>query len=583
MANLNYYFSKTTRTMVPLNRWDVAALCLIFGAIALLAIGTKQMAAPYSLGQALPISLAPSYLPDYALRSVLRMFFALFFAFLFTFTVGTWAAKSKRAERFLVPMIDILQSVPILGVMSITIVGFIALFHGSLLGPECAAIFAVFFSQVWNMTLSFYQSLRTVPGDLLEAAAMLHLSPWQRFWRIEVPFSMPALLWNTMMSMSGSWFFVVASEAISVSNQEIKLPGIGSYIALAIQNANGWAVVYAILAMLIVILLYDQLLFRPLVQWAEKFKTDGGSSQDIGASWVTRVLQRTYALQYFFHFFSYLAEIWVNFPLFRHKLVTAKPKKPQVNHFFAKFSEILVFIAVVVAITALVTFILKNITIPEVLHVFVLGFCTALRVIAVIIICSVIWVPIGVWIGMRPDVARIAQPIVQFLAAFPAYLLFPVVVILIVKFSLNVEIWVTPLLILGTQWYVLFNVVAGTMAIPKELHLAAANMGVRGLLRWRRLILPAIFPYYITGAITAGGGAWNTSVVAEVVSWGSTTLTATGLGAYISHYTATGNMPHIALGIGVMSLLVVLLNRLFWRPLYRTAISRYRLEMGVSG
>lgn len=567
--------------MVPLNRWDIAAICIIFGLIALIAIGTKQMAAPYSLGQTLSISLSPANLPDYALRSVLRMFFALFFAFLFTFTVGTWAAKSRRAERFLIPMIDILQSVPILGVMSITIVSFIALFHGSLLGPECAAIFAVFFSQVWNMTLSFYQSLRTVPADMLEAAAMLHLSPWQRFWRIEVPFSMPALLWNTMMSMSGSWFFVVASEAISVANQEIKLPGIGSYIALAIEKADGWAVIYAITAMLVVILLYDQLLFRPLVYWAEKFKTDGGTNQDVASPWITRLLRRTYALQYFWQFFSYLAEMWVNFPLFKSKVRTGPPKRQ--SHFVARMSEILIFLAVIVTLGALITFILKNVTITEVLHAFVLGFCTALRVIAVIIICTIIWVPIGVWIGMRPDVARFAQPIIQFLAAFPAYLLFPVVVILIVKFSLNVEIWITPLLILGTQWYVLFNVIAGTTAIPKELHLAAANMGVRGLLRWRRLLLPAIFPYYITGAITAGGGAWNTSVVAEVASWGSTTLTATGLGAYIVHYTNTGDVPHIALGIGVMSLLVVLLNRLFWRPLYRIAINRYRLEMGVSG
>src|SRR5579862_4377499 len=254
------------------NYWDMVALLLVLGVIAVLAWVAKQMAVPYELGQAIPISLDPHHLPGYALRTVLRMLVALFFSLLFTFTFATWAAKSKRAERIIIPLIDILQSVPILGFLSISVVGFIRLFPGSLLGPECAAIFAIFTSQAWNMALGFYQTVRSVPTELNEAANMFHLSAWQRFWRIDVPFSMPGLLWNMMMSMSAGWFFVVASEAVSVANQQIMLPGVGSYIAVAINAMDLHAIGYAILTMFVVILIYDQLLFRPLVAWADKFK-----------------------------------------------------------------------------------------------------------------------------------------------------------------------------------------------------------------------------------------------------------------------------------------------------------------------
>ena len=264
MALRTYSKNEATNWPTP-NYWDLIALCLIFGLLILLGWTAAQMTVPYNVGQQLTISLKPKMLPVYALRTVLRMFIALFCSLLFTFVFGTWAAKSKRAERIIIPLIDILQSVPVLSFLSISVAGFIALFRGSLLGPECAAIFAIFTSQVWNMTLSFYQSVKTAPKDLREAATIYHLSPWRKFWRIEVPFAMPGLLWNMMMSMSGSWFFVVAAEAISVSNQSINLPGIGSYIAVAIQHADKHAIFYAISTMLIVILMYDQFLFRPLL------------------------------------------------------------------------------------------------------------------------------------------------------------------------------------------------------------------------------------------------------------------------------------------------------------------------------
>ncbi len=556
------------------------ALLLALGFIMALAWEAKQMIAPYQLGQSIAISLDPSYLPGYALRTVSRMLIALMISLLFTFTFATWAAKSRRAERIIIPVIDILQSIPILGFLSIAIVAFIALFPQSMLGPECAAIFVIFTSQAWNMALGFYQTVRSVPADLTEAAQAFHLSAWQRFWRIEVPFSMPGLLWNAMMSMSAGWFFVVASEAVTVSNQQILLPGIGSYIAVAINAKDMHAIAYAILAMFIVILVYDQLLFRPLVAWAEKFKAEQQASEVAVNSWVIDLFHRTRLLRSFGRkmtdFFSFMVNVaWLR----------SKPKKYLVRnhsssyeHIVGYFFDYLLWIIVLSIIGFLIYSIWENFPFSTVSHVVMLGLITGLRVLTMIILCSLFWIPIGVWIGLRPGVAQMIQPIAQFLAAFPANLLYPIVVVLIVKYNLSVNIWVTPLMILGVQWYILFNVVAGASVLPKELLQVADNLGLNTWLRWRRLILPGIFPYFITGAITAAGGAWNASIAAEVVSWGNDKLVADGLGAYITQHTLKGEFAQTALGIGVMCILVLTFNRLVWRPLFVLAQSRYHLD-----
>ncbi len=560
------------------NFWDMVALLFALGLIALLAWDAKQMSAPYHLGQPVTISLDPQHLPGYALRTVLRMLIALFFSLLFTFIFGTWAAKSKRAGRIIIPIIDICQSIPILGFLSVAIVGFISLFPGSMLGPECAAILAIFTSQAWNMALGFYQTVRSVPVELREAANMFHLSAWQRFWRIDVPISMPGLLWNMMMSMSAGWFFVVASEAVSVSNQQIMLPGIGSYIAYAIQTMNMTAIGYAILTMFIVILIYDQFLFRPLVAWAEKFKAEQVATEHEPRSWVIDLLHRTRMLRFLGLQLGVLFNSIVNFSLLQSKPHQYHPESVSHQRIINGLWNILVAIIVSGIVIYSVFFIFRNIPLASVGHVFLLGLITALRVFCLIIVCSLIWVPVGVWIGLRPSVAQVTQPIVQFLAAFPVNLLYPLVVILIVKYHLNVEIWVTPLMILGVQWYILFNVIAGASVLPKELLQVTDNLGATGWLRWRRLILPGIFPYYMTGVITAAGGAWNASIAAEVINWGQTKLAATGLGAYIAESTSKGDFLHMGVGIGVMCLLVLLFNRLLWRPLYVMAETHYQLD-----
>jgi NitT/TauT family transport system permease protein len=558
------------------NVWDLAALPLVLGTLALVVWGGMAMGARYVVGAPLPISLSPLMLPEYALRTVLRMGAALGASLVFSLAYGALAAKSRFAGKILIPALDILQSVPILGFLSITVTGFIALFPGRLLGVECAAIFAIFTSQAWNMTFSFYQSLRTVPGELIEAARMYQLSSWQRFWRLEVPHAIPALVWNMMMSVSGGWFFVVASEAITVSGHTILLPGIGSYIATAIAARDLAAIGWAVLVMLAVIFLYDQLLFRPLLAWSRRFHEGGGEEDDL-RPWFLLVLQRA-------RLFDTVqwGVLAAGRALDRLLLALAKPAAGRAERPPARGRERL-FDAMLLALAALalgwlIRFIGRSLGAHEILHVCLLGLITAARVLILIAIAAAVWVPIGVWIGLRPRLAARAQPIVQFLAAFPANLFFPAAVVLILKFRLDPEIWLSPLMILGTQWYILFNVIAGTAAVPAELRLAANNLGVRRWLWWRRVILPAIFPAFVTGAVTAAGGSWNASIVAEVVQWGDTTLRATGLGAYIADATAAGDGARIALGIAVLCLYVLAFNRLLWRRLYDIAAERLRLD-----
>ena len=503
-----------------LNRWDWALLPIVLAVFVLLAYGGQQMARPYELGQALPLSLDPDYLPYYLLRTTLRMFMALGASMVFSIVFAVLATKYLAAEKLLVPLLDILQSIPILGFLSITVTGFIALFPGSLLGVECAAIFAIFTSQAWNMAFSLYQSFRTVPAELKEAARVFQLSGWQRFWRLDLPFAMPGLLWNMMMSMSGGWFFVVASEAISVSNQNIKLPGIGSYIAMAIEAKDLGAIGWAMGAMLIGVLLYDQLFFRPLLAWADKFRFEEVGGAQAQHSWLLTWLRRTERMQSLGHVFVSLLNRSIAVFRHQHDGTSIRARQAEPSHALVRVWDAALAALIIFAVWRLLTFIHAEVGWSEVGHVFVLGFYTFVRVMVLIGLAALIWVPVGIWIGMNPNIAARVQAIAQFLAAFPANLMFPVVVIGIVHFRLTPDIWLSPLMIFGTQWYLLFNVIAGASTIPTELRYAAKNIGLSGWLKWRRYLLPAVFPSFVTGAITASGGSWNASIVSEYVTWG---------------------------------------------------------------
>ena len=553
-------------------------MLLVLGVVLLLGIGIRQMVAPFALAHQPRISLSPAALPLYTLRTIMRMLAAMAASLIFTFTYATLAAKSRRAEMVLIPILDVLQSVPILGYLSFTVVFFVSLFPGNVLGPELAAIFAIFTSQAWNMAFSFYQALRTVPLDLDEASRSFRASAWQRFWRLEVPFAMPGLIWNMMMSMSGGWFFVVASEAISVGDVQIALPGVGSYVARAIQQRDLAAVGWAILAMTIAILLYDQLLFRPMVAWADKFRFEQTAAQIVPRSWVLELFRRSALLGSLTRpigaTLQKTARARLALPI---RLGWAKRWSPpdRITD-IAWFGLVIAGLAYVAV--SLVRFVGAALSWEDLEIAASNGGLTLLRVTLLIALASLIWVPIGVAVGLRPSLTERVQPIAQFLAAFPANLLFPIAVFLILRFHLAPKLWLSPLMILGTQWYILFNVIAGASAFPSDFREAAASFRVGTRRWWRDVMLPGIFPYYVTGAITASGGAWNASIVAEAVSWGPTKLSASGLGAYIAEMTEAGDFPRIALGIAVMSVLVIAMNRLLWRPLYAFAERRTRLD-----
>jgi len=563
----------TTRRLP--NGFDAFALICIVGALIAVARSASGTLAPLSALEVSPIQLDPWYLPGYALRTTMRMFAALAASLLFTFTFAPIAAKSRRAGLVMIPLLDILQSVPILGFLSFTVVFFMNLFPGRVLGAELAAIFAIFTSQAWNMAFSMYQSLVTVPGDLAEAARMFRLSAWQKFWRLEVPFAMPGLVWNTMMSMSGGWFFVVASEAISVGDTSWRLPGIGSYVAAALEARDLTAVVYAILAMLVVILAYDQLLFRPLTAWSAKFRVELTQGVQADDPWMLAMLRRTHLLRQGVDGLSGVFN-WITGLRLSSRAIARPQPGPPSRTVDMVWIGLLLFIAAGI-VWKLFGFLVIQLGWADLGEAILLGVFTLIRVAVLMVVASLIWVPVGVWLGLRPAWARRAQPVAQFLAAFPANLFFPPVVMGIVAFHLNADIWLTPLMVLGTQWYILFNVIAGAAAFPGDLQEASRNFHIGGWLWWRRVIIPGIFPYYITGAITASGGSWNAAIVAEVASWGDTKLTAHGLGAYTAQATEAGDTARIVLGVVVMSLFVVMCNRLLWRPLY--AYSTRRLSI----
>jgi NitT/TauT family transport system permease protein len=564
------------RGFVP-NLCDIIVFILIAGAFAAIAHGAHEMSASLKGLDVAPITLDPRNLPEYALRTTLRMFAAILLSLVFTFVVATLAAKSRKAELVIIPALDILQSVPVLGFLTFTVTFFLGLFPGNELGAECAAIFAIFTAQAWNMTFSFYQSLRTVPSDLDECCRHFQLSPWLRFWRLEVPFAAPGLIWNTMMSMSGGWFFVVASEAITVGDTTVNLPGIGSWIALAINQQNLGAVAQAVGVMALVILAYDQFLFRPIVAWADKFKFEQTAALQRPGSWVYDLIRRAKLLR---RVVSPLTWAFARVSVLR---ISSSKRRPRPLPAVLARAGDAVWLAIVVAATAyalwlIVSFVHTTLGPHEVINAVGLGLLTLTRVVVLIAIASAVWVPIGVWIGLRPWATERVQPIAQFLAAFPANVVFPIAVVGIVTLRLDPNIWLSPLMILGTQWYILFNVIAGASAFPTDLREAAMLYRLRSAQWWQKVFLPGILPYYVTGALTATGGCWNASIVAEVASWGSTKLKAAGLGAYIASATDAGDYPRVVLGIAVMSVFVIAVNRLLWRPLYRIAEERYRLS-----
>jgi len=554
---------------------------IVLAAVVLLLLGILRLAHDMNARSATAhvaiVSTDPAKLPYYAARSLLRMFIAFFASVVFTFVYATAAARSRRARVVLLPLLDILQSVPILGFLAVTITFFIALFPGSELGLECASIFAIFTSMAWNMTFSMYYSLTAEPAELDEAARMFRLTKWERFWQLDVPSSMIGLVWNGMMSFGGGWFFLAASEAISVGNKTYTLPGIGSYVAAAEDKGDLGEVGLAIVAMVIMVVGVNVLFWRPLVAYAEKFRVETSEAVQQPKSYVLNFLRQS-------HIPSYISKplkpagrgldrITRPFGLAEYPLHTPEYKRRAGDVVFT------------VAMGAVILFgVYRGIVyfdhaagFGQFTRCLGLGFLTFIRVVVLVVVATLIWVPLGVKIGMSPKLSRYAQPVVQVLASFPAILLFPFAIAVFLHLGISLNFGGIFLMALGAQWYILFNVIAGASAIPNDLRELMDQFRVPWQQKWRELILPGIFPYYVTGGITAAGGAWNASIVAEIATYGKHHLVASGLGAYIARASIKGDYPEILSGVIVMSFYVVVVNRLVWRRLYHLAETKYSL------
>lgn len=556
-----------------------AAVLIVVAAImwALIRMGLRIVAPydPQAVGQTLDTN--PLRLPYYAARSLLRMFAAFIASLIFTFIYATAAARSRRLSKVLMPLLDVLQSVPILGFLSVTVTFWIALFPHSELGVECASIFAIFTSQAWNMAFSLHASLLGEPKELDEAARLLRLTRWQRFWSVDLPCGMIPLTWNSMMSFGGGWFFLTASETIQVANHTYVLPGIGSYVAAASNAQQTGRLLLAIVVMIVMVLLVNFFFWRPITAWAEKFRMGDSGTVEAPKSLVLDVLRHSHISRVWAtiwrpvsEFLDHITRIFgiggVSFPLPEQK---------------RRVGDITFYVGtgVVCALGAwqVLNYVESGPGLSEFGVAFGLGLLTLLRVIAVLVLGTAIWVPIGVWIGLNPRWSRLMQPVVQVLASFPANFLFPFFTIFLIATNISIDVGGIVLMALGSQWYILFNVIAGASAIPNDLREAAENLQLSRSLIWRSLILPGIFPAWVTGAVTAAGGAWNASIVSEIVSYGPTVLRARGLGAYITDATTTGDFYRVLIGVIVMSVFVVGLNRLFWKRLTDLAETRYAL------
>ena len=520
------------------------------------------------------ISRSPAALPVYAGYSLLRIALAYLLSLIFAIVYGYIAAYRPRAERFMIPLLDVLQSIPVLSFLPGVMLAMAALFPGRQLGVELGAVLLIFTGQVWNMAFSFYASLKSIPREMREAAAIYRFNWWQRFLQVELPFATIGLVWNSMMSVAGAWFFLMACEQFT----DFRLPGLGSYLQAAADSGDTRSILLGILTMVTVIVLMDQIIWRPVIAWAEKFKFEQVESMNAPTSWVLEFLRRSRGVAYL-----------------RKRMV--RPLREEMVHYFAREHEThaqtskespttlwlwrIVGIAALIAIGyAVVRVVLILVGLPS--HDFRdigLGLGATFLRVNVSLLLGALWtIPVGVAIGFSPRLARIAQPLAQIAASVPATALFPVVLLVLIKLGGGLGVGSIVLLLLGTQWYILFNVIAGAMAIPTDLKEAASIFGLRGWERWQKLILPGIFPFLVTGLITASGGAWNASIVAEYFHFKGQTYSTVGVGALISAATDAKNFDLLLAGTIALAAIVVVTNRLVWRRLYRLAETRFKLE-----
>jgi NitT/TauT family transport system permease protein len=516
-------------------------------------------------------------LPAYAGYSLLRISFAYLFSLAFTLVYGYIAAYNPRAERFMIPLLDVLQSIPVLSFLPPVMLAMVALFPGRQLGVEAGAILLIFTGQVWNMTFSFYASLKSIPNEMREAAKIYGFSSWQRFIQMEVPFAAIGLVWNSMMSVAGGWFFLMACEMFVLGSRDFRLPGLGSYLQTAASAGDTRSILWGIGTMVALIVLLDQFVWRPVIAWAEKFKVEQVESTDTPHSWVLDLFRHSRGLEQ-------LRKRTVEPFSERLMIFFSRDRSPaeteRVSPWKLWFSRLLavILLAGVAYGIVRVIMLLSGLQKAELQEAGVGLVATFFRVNLALLLGALWTVPAGVAIGSNRRLAHIAQPLAQIAASVPATALFPVVLLVLIRLGGGLGIGSIALLLLGTQWYILFNVIAGAMAIPTDLKECCSVFHLEGIERWKKLILPGIFPYLITGMVTASGGAWNASVVAEYFQFKGQTYTTVGLGATISQATDSGNFTLLLAATIMISATVVTINRLVWRRLYGLAETRFRLE-----
>ena len=560
--------------------WSDIIVCVgiiaLFGVSAFLLQRINQPIGPKGIPSAVSTDLIN--LPYYTLRSVFRMMLALIASLIFTIIYGSLAARSRRLGKVLIPLLDILQSVPILGFLSATVTIWLVIFPGSMMGVEAASIFAIFTSQAWNMTFSFHRSLLSEPKELDEAVRSLQLTHWQRFWVLDMPNAMIPLLWNCMMSVGGGWFFLTASEMISVNNHTYALPGVGSFVAQSAAENKLGNIWWAILSMIVVVLAIDFFLWKPLTAWSERFRITQSASDEERKSAVLTLIRHSHADEVISKLFSPIRE-WLEIitrPFGRTG--SQWPRKASQRKLGDLVFNIVMAVLILGLAAQMLYFVATRTGLQEFATAGALGALTFARVAVLIFVSSLIWVPVGVYIGMNPKISRIMQPVVQILASFPANFIFPFAMMWFMAWHIDLGWGSIILMALGTQWYILFNVIAGASAIPDDLREMTRSFRLNRVLKWKTLVLPAIFGSWCTGGITAAGGAWNASIVAEIVEYGKNHMATQGLGAYITNATTVGDSVKTLVGVTVMSLIVVLSNRLFWTPLQRYSAKRFVLN-----
>ncbi|HBC43495.1 MAG TPA: ABC transporter permease [Pseudanabaena sp.] len=559
-------------------RWSIGDVLLPLAIISLIFI-IVQTASKFTgtYDSEYVINLSLSLLPNYALQTLVRMLAAYALSLLFSLTYSYIAYRSATWAKVLIPLLDILQSIPVLSFLPAVVLALVGLFPGQRLGIELASILLIFTGMTWNMTFSFYQSLSSIPNELIEASQVYRLSSWQRFWTLELPSGVVGLVWNSVMSVAGGWFFLMQTESFTLSNHNFTLPGLGSFLKAAADKGDNIAILCGIIVLIGIITIIDYLIWRPLIAWAEKFKHETVEATQVPESRVLDFLRRSPTMRIISdRLFTPLAEA-VN------RGFSSKPQDSLENHKVSKWINWLNWILIglvgfiVLGGTIKAALLLSQMPLASWQKVIIGSLYTSLRVLAVLILSLLITVPIGVTIGRHPKLAQILQPIVQIAASVPATALFPILLLGLANIGGGLDIGAVILMTLGSMWYILFNVIAGAQAIPSELFEAARVYKLSSLERWRTLILPGIFPYLVTGIITAVGGAWNASIAGEYIKFQGKLMTATGLGSTITQASDIGDFPLLLASTIVMSLLVVTTNRLVWRPLYRLAQVKYQL------